>query len=282
MAPLLRGKVAVITGGTRGLGRAIAEAYAQAGAAVVVASRSPDSVAAAVAELRAAGHRAEGTICDVGDINQVRALADVARAAFGGIDIWVNNAGVAGVYGPTLAIPRERFRQVVQTNILGTYHGSTVALEHFCAQGRGKLINLIGRGDRQPVPFQNAYGPSKAWVRSFTLALAAEYRASGVGIFAFNPGLVITDLLTEVDIAPGYETQLRPLDTVIRLWGEPPAGPARKALWLASKATDGRTGLVVTVLTRRRLVAGVLRAGLRILFRRPSLAPPVHPRVVAS
>lgn len=276
MAPRLHKKVAVITGGTRGLGRAIALAYAKAGAAVVVASRSAESVASTVAALRAAGHRAEGIPCDVSSLGQVRALADVARATFGGIDIWVNNAGVSGIYGPTLAIPPERFRMVVETNIIGTYHGSTVAMEHFCAQNRGKLINVIGKGDRKPAPLQNAYGPSKAWVRTFTLALAAEYRDSGVGVFAFNPGLVITDMLADVDVAPGFEARLRALDTVVSLWGEPPEVAARKALWLASLATDGRTGLSITVLTRARMLSGVLRAGLRGLLRRPPVAPPVR------
>ncbi|NNJ12931.1 SDR family oxidoreductase [Chloroflexales bacterium ZM16-3] len=281
MAPRLNKKVAVITGGTRGLGRAIAETYARAGAAVVVASRSASSVAETVADLRAQGYRAEGISCDVGDIQQVRALADVARMTFGGIDIWVNNAGVAGVFGPTLDIPRAQYRQVIDTNILGTYNGSTVALEHLRGRGRGKLINLVGRGDRKPAPLQNAYGPSKAWVRNFTLGLAAEYPAREVGIFAFNPGLVITDLLTDVDVVSGYEERVRGLDKVIKLWGEPPEVPARKALWLASSATDGRTGLAVTLLTRRRLAGGILRAGLRALLRRPAVAPPVRPHVVA-
>lgn len=281
MAKKLQDRVAVITGGTRGLGRAIAEAYAREGAAVVVASRSAESVRTAVDELRAAGYQADGMPCDVGDLHQVRALAERARTSFGGLDIWVNNAGISGIYGPTLRTPIERFGQVVQTNIYGTYHGSKVALEHFLAQGRGKLINMVGRGDKVPVPFQSAYASSKAWVRSFTLALAGEYHTSGVGIFTFNPGLVITDMLTEVDVAAGYERSLRPLDLVISLWGEPPEVPARKAVWLASRATDGKTGLSVSMLTPGRLVYGVLRAGYRRLTRRPQAAPPVHPRPVA-
>lgn len=270
MAGLLESRVAVITGGTRGLGYAIAEAYAAEGAAVVVASRSPDAVARATKRLESAGCRASGLACDVSDMAQVRALADHARDTFGRLDIWVNNAGIAGAFGPTLGTPAEHFMRVIQTNIVGTYNGSRVAMQHFVAQGRGKLINLVGRGDRKPTPLQNAYAPSKAWVRSFTLALAEEYRTSGVGVFAFNPGLVVTELLTEVEVVPGYAERLRPLETVIRLWGNLPAIPAHKAVWLASAATDGKTGLEVRVLTPARLIGGVLREGVRRLLRRPA------------
>ncbi|MEZ4833883.1 MAG: SDR family oxidoreductase [Caldilineaceae bacterium] len=265
----LHGKVAVITGGTRGLGLAIAQAYAKEGAAVVVASRTESSVQRAVTSLQADGARAGGVTCDVGDVKQVQALVDYAVDTFGRLDIWVNNAGISAPYGPTLEVPPERFINVIQTNILGTYYGSIVAMQHFVAQGNGKLINLLGRGDKQPTANQNAYSSSKAWIRNFTLALAAEYKASGVGVYAFNPGLVLTELLSDLEVMAGHEQEVQPLKIVTRLWADPPEVPAQKAVWLAGPATDGRTGLSVTALTKTRLISGVLLEAWRRLSGQP-------------
>ncbi|HZW03789.1 MAG TPA: SDR family NAD(P)-dependent oxidoreductase, partial [Anaerolineaceae bacterium] len=99
---LLEGKVAVITGGTRGIGLAIARAYARNGAAVMVASRTQPAVDEAVRQIQAEGGQAAGLAVDVADLGQVQALAESARSRFGRLDIWVNNAGAAGPYGPTL------------------------------------------------------------------------------------------------------------------------------------------------------------------------------------
>ncbi len=266
---ILDGKVAVITGSSKGLGFAIAEAYAKAGASVVVAARTKSAVDESVKDLQSKGYKASGTTCDVGDYAQVKALADHAVKAFGKIDVWVNNAGVAGVYGPTAHIPRERIERVIRTNINGTYYGSIVALEHFLPQKSGKLINLLGRGDDKPVKFQNAYAPSKFWVRSFTMGLAQEYKDDGIGIFAFNPGLVDTDMLRQVDALQGYEKKLKPLSTVIRLWANPPEVPAERALWLASPATDGKTAIMTSVLGRKQIFGGLLREVGRRLRRDP-------------
>ncbi len=265
----LDGKVAVITGSSRGLGYGIAAAYAREGAAVVLSARGESALRESVAKLTARGYRAVGFACDVGDREQVRALAAFAAHNFGKIDLWVNNAGVSGVYGPTAAIPVDSYERVVQTNILGTYYGSITALDYFLPQHSGKLINLLGRGDDGGVAYQNAYAPTKTWVHSFTLALAKEYADSGVGIFAFNPGLVDTDLLRKIDAVAGYEQRLKPLSTVIQMWGHQPDVPAQKALWLASSATDGKTGLVVKVLTKRVLVGGLLKLLRSKVTRRP-------------
>jgi glucose 1-dehydrogenase len=275
---LLAGKVAVITGGTRGLGLAIAQAYVREGAAVMVASRSERSVAEAMAELQQQGALAEGMACDVGDLRQVEELAQRTLHTFGGLDVWVNNAGLSAPYGPTVGVSAEAFAAATQTNIMGTYHGSVVALRHFLPRRQGKLINMLGRGDKGPQPFQNAYASSKAWIARFTQALAKENQASGVGIFALNPGLMLTDMVTRPEVVAGYEEQVKPLATMLRMWGNPPSVPAERAVWLASAATDGKTGLTERVLTPGRMLSGLLSEGLgRLTGRRwPEVELHIH------
>lgn len=265
----LQDKVAVVTGGTRGLGLAIAAAFAAEGAAVIVASRSEQAVASAVAQLSTGGARITGRATDVGKLAEVEALADHAVRTFGRYDIWVNNAGVSGPYGPTASYSPADFQQVIQTNILGVYNGSRTAIQHFLARRSGKLINVLGRGHDKPVAWQNAYASSKAWAESFTLALAQENKASGAGVFAFNPGLVLTDLLTEVDVIAGSEARLSVFPTIVRMWAQPPEKPAQKVVWLASSATDGKTALVVNHASSWAMLSGAAHEGLRRLRRRP-------------
>ena len=267
---LLSGKVAVITGSSRGLGLAIAKAYAEQGAAVVLSSRTPQAVEEAVASIKQAGYPAVGMACDTAIPEQLEALADLAIASFGKLDVWVNNAGVGAPYGPTISVPSDSFTRVIQTNILGVYYGSLTAMKRFIPQKTGKLINLIGRGAEKPVPFQNAYASSKMWVRSFSKSLAQEYKALGIGVYIFNPGLVLTDMLTQVDAIEGFGRQMGALNTVINLWGNAPEVPARKAVWLASAATDGKTGLETSVLTPGLLIGGGLRQLSRWVRRQPN------------
>ena len=265
MDKVLENKVAVITGGTRGLGLEIAKAYTHAGASVVIASRSQESVDRALGILHGQGAQVSGMTCDVGEREQVQVLNELATSTFGRLDIWVNNAGTAGPYGPTVHINPDEFVKVIKTNILGVYFGSIYAMRQFLPNSGGKLINILGRGDRKPVAMQNAYTASKAWVRSFTLALAEEYKNSGVGIFAYNPGLMETELMEKIEVVEGYEQRLQPLGTVMRMWANPPEVPAQKAVWLASSETDGRTGMVINELNMVRIISGLVQEGIRRL-----------------
>lgn len=277
---LLDGKTAVITGSSRGLGFAIALAFAQAGAEVVLAARSEATLLQAVDQLKSQGYEAVGMVCDTSNLQQVEALAAKAVSAFGRLDIWVNNAGVSGPYGTTISVSPERFKRVVDTNILGTYYGSYAAMQIFLTQGSGKLINLLGRGADGPVPFQNAYASSKVWVKSFTKALAKEYAKSGVEVMSFNPGLTITEMLTQVEVIPGFEKSVAPLATVMQIWGNPPEMPAQKALWMASSATDGKTGLSVNYLSTGKMMAGLGKELLRRVTGKPPTVPPMQVHTV--
>ncbi len=292
--PKLAGRVAVITGGTRGFGLAIARAFVREGAAVVVASRSVESVDRAVARLRSAGGRAEGLAADVSDYAQVERIAERALDSFGRLDVWVNNAGHSPAYGPSAHIAPEEFLDATRTIVEGTYNGSHVALRHFLPRKSGKLINVLGRGDDGPVPLQNAYASGKAWARSFTLALAQEYKASGVGIYAINPGMMRTDLLTKLRVVAGSEDRLRVMPTIIGMWASPPEVPAERVVWLASAESDGKTGLHVREMSGPKMLVGAAREGMRRLLRLgPSakvdltvvpaaLAPIPHPRPAAE
>ena len=277
---VLDGKVAVVTGSTRGTGLAIAKAYAREGARVVISSRSQAAVDDVVKQLRAAGSQAAGLACDVSQQAQVKALADFAMQAFGQVDIWFNNAGLEAAYGPTMSYSVEDFTRVVQTNIMGVYYGSRAALQLFLPRRTGKLINMVGRGYKSPVPYQNAYAASKAWVFSFTKSLAQEYADSGVDILIFNPGLVITDLLTRFDVIQGHEHRLKAFPTVVRVLGRKPEHPARKAVWAASAATDGKSGLLINNFSYPLALQGVGKEVARRITHRPSDIPEIQMRSV--
>jgi NAD(P)-dependent dehydrogenase (short-subunit alcohol dehydrogenase family) len=264
----LKDKIIVVTGSTRGFGWALAQAFAREGAGVVISSRSEAAVADAVQTLRAAGANAAGLACDVSELDQVRALADAALAEYGRIDVWVNNAGISPPYGPTAHVAAADFSLTLQVNTLGAYHGSLVAMRYFLSEGRGKLINILGRGERGPVPMQNAYASSKAWLKSFTLGLAREYEHSGVGVFALSPGMMDTDMILDVEVIRGYEDRLKSMNAVVQALSQPPELSARRAVWLASAATDGKTGLVVRELSSAKAMGKFMQLGIAKLLRR--------------
>lgn len=266
----LENKVAVITGGRRGLGYAIGKAFVAEGTRVVLASRSAEALDEATARISDDNGQVFGHVCDVGDLRQVRALGVKAFNAFGKIDIWVNNAAVSGPYGPTGSISPEHFESAIRTNILGTYYGSMVAMSYLLPQNSGKIINILGAGSRRPEPMQNPYASSKAWVRSFTLALAHEYKDTGIGVFAFQPGLMETKFVQNVKVVEGYGTRLDVFKVVRRMWSKPPEVPADKTVWIASSATDGKTGIEYRQSGMGSMLWGALREGLRMLFKRTS------------
>jgi NAD(P)-dependent dehydrogenase (short-subunit alcohol dehydrogenase family) len=219
----LSGKVVVITGSTRGIGRAMAEACASAGATVVVSSRTQEAVSETVAALERAGASASGSVCDVSRPADLEALLAHAIAAHGRVDVWVNNAGISLGMRKHVETTPDEMDDIVRTNLVGTMVASRLVVPYFAGSGGGVLINVSGRGGRgDTAAYTAAYAATKAGVMVFTKSLAAEHRSDPVSILVFMPGMVDTDFYAEgMRVSPGLEPLVGNIRIVLDAIGTP-------------------------------------------------------------
>ncbi|ACL55523.1 SDR family oxidoreductase [Methylobacterium nodulans] len=171
----LRHAVVVITGASSGIGRAATLAFARRGARVALAARRREALEDLARECRAQGGKAIPVPTDVTDPDAVEHLARTAHEAFGGLDVWINNAGT-GVFGPFQDAPLDLHRRTIEVNLLGGVYGAYAALPYFLRQGHGTLITTISLGGWAPTPFAAAYTASKFGLRGFTASLRQELR----------------------------------------------------------------------------------------------------------
>ena len=184
----LDGKVAVVTGGTKGIGRAIAEALLSEGARVVVGARTAEDVERAGREL---GGDARAVVCDVRRAGDCEELVDQATDAFGGLDILVNNAGV-GVFEPVADMRREDWDRVIETNLNGVFYCTHAAIPHLRERGGGWIINIGSLAGKNAFPGGAAYNASKFGLIGFSEALMQEVRHDGIRVSYVMPGSVAT------------------------------------------------------------------------------------------
>jgi NAD(P)-dependent dehydrogenase (short-subunit alcohol dehydrogenase family) len=196
----------VITGSTKGIGYGLAREFARRGHTIMLSGSNQDSVAEARARMTGDGvtARVEGQPCNVGDANQVRNLWDASVGAFGGVDIWINNAGLARTVWPIVDTPDDQIEQMITSNLLGTALGSKVAVTGMLAQGHGKLFNMLGGGsDGEYFPGMGVYGSTKRGMDYLTDALVREHAGSPLIIGKIRPGMVITEgVLREIAADP--------------------------------------------------------------------------------
>ncbi|HZT65006.1 MAG TPA: glucose 1-dehydrogenase [Acidimicrobiales bacterium] len=238
----LSGRVAIVTGGTRGIGRAVAEGLVAAGAKVAVASRKADACAATEAQLRAAGGEAIGVPTHMGDLEAVSRLVGATVDTFGRLDVIVNNAATA------LALPVGEFTpdawsKVFDVDLRGPVFLVQDALPHLTASPAAAVVNVISVGAFMFAPGEAMYAAAKAALLAFTRSMAAAYAPKGIRVNALAPGTVDTDMVRNT--GPESVKQMGEVSLLRRL--ARPDEMVGPVLFLASDASSYMTGQVLVV-----------------------------------
>jgi NAD(P)-dependent dehydrogenase (short-subunit alcohol dehydrogenase family) len=237
-------KVAVVTGGNRGIGRAIAKGFAEAGATVVIAARDAKKNAEAVAEIEAFGGTAIALEVDVTSRADLQRMNDTVTSRFGQIDVLVNNAGI-GFHANALTLDDDEWRRLFDTNLDAVWKASQIVGTDMVARGSGSIINIgsmSGLIINRP-QWHSPYGISKAAVHHLTKSLAAEWAPAGVRVNAIAPGYVKTEIAsTEYEEYAHYWRDEVPMQ---RYGSTEEIAPT--ALYLASEASSFMTGSVIVI-----------------------------------
>lgn len=241
----LSGKVALITGGSRGIGLAIAHAFAAAGAKVVLSSRKQADLEAAAEQIRAAGGEALPIAAHTGDGAAIQAVVDQATEKYGGIDIAVNNAATNPHFGPILTSEESHWDKILDVNVKGYYRVAAACVPSMRERGGGSIINMASVAGLSPQPLMGVYCVSKAAVLMLTKVLAAELAPDKIRVNAIAPGFVKTKFSAAIwandqihDSVVAQIPQKRMAD---------PEEIAGTAVYLASAAATFTTGATLTV-----------------------------------
>lgn len=240
----MTGKVAVLTGASKGIGKAIAEGLAMCGAEVVVSSRKQEAVDDVAKEFTDKGLKATGIAAKIGQEGEAERLVAAAKEACGRIDIVVNNAACNPAFGPVINTDSAAFDKIINVNVKGVFEVAKAAHPHLVEAGGGSVINIASVGGITPEPGIGIYNMSKAAVISLTKVMAKEWGPLGIRVNAICPGLIQTKmsqaLWSNPDILKEVEKQL-PLGRI-----GVPEEIAGLAVLLASPAASYMTGGVYT------------------------------------
>ena len=241
----LTGKVALISGASRGIGETIAKAYAAAGATVVLSSRKQDGVDAVAAAITAAGGTALAVAAHTGEAAAVQNLVTRAVDAFGGIDILVNNAATNPHFGPIMTAQESHWDKILDVNVKGYFPLAPACVPSMQRRGGGKIINLASVAGKTPLPGMGIYCVSKAAVFMLTEVLAAELAADNIQVNAIAPGFIKTAFSRAIWDNPTLHDAVKQAIPQRRLGAtEELVG---MALYLASPASSFTTGATMVI-----------------------------------
>lgn len=245
----LKDRVAVITGGSRGIGKAVAQAYLKEGARIAIAARTTLELEATVQELKSSGTNCViGIPTDVAYIGEVKKLIKRTLACYGTVDILVNAAGIQSPIGRLMEVDAHKWIHNTYVNLIGTMLCCKYVLPIMISKREGKIINFSGGGSTLPRPNFSAYASSKAAVVRFTETLAMEVEDYKIDVNAIAPGAVNTRMLREI-IEAGNKSGEKELSAAVersRKGGTPPEMPAALAVFLASGRSDGLSGRLIS------------------------------------
>jgi NAD(P)-dependent dehydrogenase (short-subunit alcohol dehydrogenase family) len=241
----LSGRVAIVTGGSRGLGEEMAEGLAEAGASLMICARREQWLAPTLESFRGRGFKAEGLVCDVSDPNQVQAVVDKTMATYGKIDILINNAGIAWAAEPE-TMPLDKWQKVIDTNLTGTFLFSQAAGREMLKRRSGCIINIAsiaGMVGSVSTSHWAGYAASKAGIVGLTRELASTWARSGIRVNAIAPGYFHSRLADPAIVHA--EPQIKATSPIPRV-GDP--GELKGvAVFLAADASSYITGQTIVV-----------------------------------
>ncbi|NIA13272.1 MAG: SDR family NAD(P)-dependent oxidoreductase [Nitrospiraceae bacterium] len=229
---LLEGKTALVTGAGRGIGKAIALAFASQGCDVAVTARTQEQIEATAGEIRAMGRRTLALACDVADAEGVRAMTEAVLAEFNVLDILVNNAGYA-CFKPFAELTAEEWQRTLDVNLTGAFNCIQAMLPSMRERSFGRIINVSSVAGLKPIADQTAYCASKFGLNGLTKTLALELRPHGIRVHAICPGAVATQLARDAMPQRDMSEWMTPEDV------------AHTALFLATQSDRATTDVVV-------------------------------------
>jgi NAD(P)-dependent dehydrogenase (short-subunit alcohol dehydrogenase family) len=243
----LSGRVAILTGASKGMGLAMAKGLAQQGASVAISARKQDALERAADEINTAvgAERAVPIVCNIGQKDQLRSLVDQTRSRLGSIDVVVGNAGVNPYYGPTSQIPDDAYEKTMAANIQSNLWLAQMVMPDMIAKGTGSMMFTSSVGAFKPSVMLGTYGMSKLALIGLVRNLAAEFGPEGVRVNAICPGLIRTDFARELWDNP-EAAQRAQQEIPLRRLGEA-NDLAGVAVFLASDASRYMTGQALTV-----------------------------------